>query len=293
MTSMTGYGIHEYQDEQLMLSVEIKSCNNRYLDINLNTPSQLNALEEELRGYIKQHARRGKIDVYVRFRRLQQQVAVRLDGGLLAGYVESFRDACAQLGLPEGSLPAQMSPDTLLQIEGLFTVEAPRSYEDLREPLFASLQTALKQWKASRDREGNTTGNDIREQLERIHAAYAEVAERVPELEERIKRTLQERFTEMMGEQIDLQRVYAETAVLLVKYSVSEELSRLGAHLEEFDRLLQSDGALGKRMDFLCQEMHREMNTIGSKSALLEISRAVINMKDSLENIREQVRNVE
>ncbi|GAB6090696.1 YicC/YloC family endoribonuclease [Spirochaeta dissipatitropha] len=289
MTSMTGYGWHEYQDSNMVISVEVKSWNNRYLEINLNMPASLNPLEEKLRARVKSSAQRGKVDVHIRYRRLTNDAAVRLDPALLQGYLKAFREAAAEDGISN----ADLTVDSLLKIDGLFSVEQPRQVDDLEGPLFAALNTALDQWLASRKREGDTTRTDISSQLSRIQEAYALVAARAPELEERIKTLLEERFTEMLGDQIDLQRVYAETAVMLVKYSISEELARLGGHLEECGRLIQSDSAVGKRLDFLCQEMNREMNTIGSKSAMLEISRSVIDMKDALENIREQVRNIE
>lgn len=288
MTSMTGYGRHEFQNETLVLSIEIKSYNNRYLDMNLNMPAVLNPLDEDLRGVLKQHARRGKVDVYIRFRRLQQQARVQLDTGLLDGYLQAFQAAAEHMHTADS-----LQLRDLLQIDGLFTVEEPGDADQLREPVLAAFLTAVQQWKQSRQREGEATAVNIRDQLVRISTAFAAVAERAPQLETRIRETLHERFTEMMGERIDIQRVYAETAVLLVKYSINEELARLDAHIEEFGRMLQSSDAIGKRMDFLCQEMHREMNTIGSKSAMLEISRSVIDMKDALENIREQVRNIE
>lgn len=288
MTSMTGYGRHEFQNETLVLSIEIKSYNNRYLDMNLNMPAVLNPLDEDLRGVLKQHARRGKVDVYIRFRRLQQQARVQLDTGLLDGYLQAFQAAAEHMHTADS-----LQLRDLLQIDGLFAVEEPGDADQLREPVLAAFLTAVQQWKQSRQREGEATAVNIRDQLVRIGTAFAAVAERAPQLETRIRETLHERFAEMMGEQIDIQRVYAETAVLLVKYSINEELARLDAHIEEFGRMLQSSDAIGKRMDFLCQEMHREMNTIGSKSAMLEISRSVIDMKDALENIREQVRNIE
>ncbi|MFW6362567.1 MAG: YicC/YloC family endoribonuclease [Spirochaeta sp.] len=293
MISMTGYGMHEYQDESLILTAEIKSYNNRYLDINMNLPGVLNPLEEKLRTRVKAAARRGKIDVYIRFRRLQQEAAVRLDTGLLDGYLKAFREAQEFVIDRNENISIGLTPHDLLQVEGLLTVEQPRDIDQLPEYLDTVMDAALTQWNQSRAREGNATKENIQQQLARISEAFAVVSARAPEMEQRIKDTLHERFTEMMGEQIDLQRVYAEIAVLLVKYSINEELARLGAHIEEFHRLLDSPEAMGKRMDFLCQEIHREMNTIGSKSALLEVSRSVIDMKDSLENIREQVRNIE
>ncbi|AFG38458.1 YicC/YloC family endoribonuclease [Spirochaeta africana] len=294
MISMTGYGIQEYQDEQLILSVELKSYNNRYLDITMNMPGMLNPLEEELRTLLKGTARRGKLELYIRFRRMEQDTRVRLDAGLLQGYLSALQDARRLSAEGDVAVAAdRLQAADLLSIEGLFSVESSRDVEELRKPLFDAVTAALQQWHAARVREGAATRDNIRAQMQRIQAAYQTVAKRAPELEQRIREMLHERFTELMGDQIDLQRVYAETAALLVKYSVNEELARLGAHIEEFLRLADSGGSIGKRMDFLCQEMHREMNTIGSKSALLEISRSVIDMKDALENIREQARNIE
>ncbi len=288
MISMTGYGRSDLNNAELQLSVELKSYNNRYLDININMPSALNPLEEEIRKLVKTKARRGKLELYIRWKRLNNEVNVRLDKALLQGYLSAREEA---LGVPAN--PAEYSLANLLQIEGLFQVEASHEIDEIKTPLFSVLDEALDQWQSSRHREGRAAAEDIASHLSVIRQSWELISARAPEMEERIKQNLLERFTEMLGQDIDHQRVYTETAVLLVKYSVSEELARLLAHLEECERLLKVAKPVGKQLDFLCQELNREMNTIGSKSSLLEISREVINMKDALENIREQARNLE
>ncbi len=296
MISMTGYGRSEFCDEKLTLSIEIKSYNNRYLDVYMHMPSVLNPLEEEIRRRVQQSARRGKIELYVYLKRSKETARVEVDMGLLDGYVQAFSEIADRHPLSDGAAgfsTGKIRPEVLLQIDNLFSVEKNRDISDMQDLLMETLDSALQQWQASRQREGETACADIRAQLSRIVAGHESVALLAPQLEERIRESLLERFQEMLGQQIDEQRVYAETAVLLVKYSVSEELSRLQAHLVECERLLESVQAVGKRMDFLCQEINREINTIGSKSSVLDMSRAVIDMKDALENIREQLRNVE
>jgi uncharacterized protein (TIGR00255 family) len=155
------------------------------------------------------------------------------------------------------------------------------------------LQTAADQFEAERIREGNHTEAAILSYVAVLEAMTEGISNHVPAMETAFQENLRSRFTGLLGDGVDENRILTETAALLVKYTIAEEISRLQAHLAEFRAEVRRNGSPGKKLDFLCQEINREINTIGSKTPNLEVSRAVVDMKDALENIREQLRNVE
>jgi uncharacterized protein (TIGR00255 family) len=181
----------------------------------------------------------------------------------------------------------------ILGMEGVLTIEKNRDDDRYWKQIEPVLKNAAEDFETERLREGRHTEADIFSHIGLIEAALETVAAHAPALEASIRENLRSRFAELLGNQIDENRVLAETAVLLVKYSISEEISRLSSHLAEFRAETKRNPGPGKKLDFLCQEINREINTIGSKTTVLEVSRAVVNMKDALENVREQLRNVE
>jgi uncharacterized protein (TIGR00255 family) len=165
--------------------------------------------------------------------------------------------------------------------------------EELWALVSPELEACFAEYDESRLREGEATAADIDVQLGRISGGLALVREQVPEIERTIRGQLSARFKEVMGDSVDEGRVLSEIASALMKYTINEEITRLSAHIESFGRIAGHEAAPGKKLDFLCQEMNREVNTIGSKSMLLPISQTVVELKDALENIREQLRNIE
>jgi uncharacterized protein (TIGR00255 family) len=155
------------------------------------------------------------------------------------------------------------------------------------------LQEALKAFAAEKEREGRHTEEDITANLEKINSSLKIVESFIPVIENTLKENIKTRFAELLGSQADENRILAETASLLLKYTISEEISRLNSHLKEFRAETAQNNRPGKKLDFLCQELNREINTIGSKSAIIEVTGEVVKMKEALENIREQLRNVE
>lgn len=288
MKSMTAFAHTEQQDAALQAAVDIKSYNNRYLDINVLLPGFLATLEPEVRSYVSRRVARGRVEVVLRLREVAQNLQIQIDPGTVAAY----RDALVRLREVAG-LSDPITMDHLLRFEEVLQVEKQREAGSYRPLVFALLERAFEAFESERLREGLATAQDITAQLQRIEDALAIVGAHAPQMEKGLQETVRSRFAQVLGDEIDLSRVYAETAMLLVKYSINEELSRMQAHLESFHEALQGGGAVGKRLDFLCQEINREVNTIGSKSFVLDISRQVVEMKDALENIREQLRNVE
>ena len=288
MKSMTGYGYAEHQDEKIHVILEMKSYNNRYLDIIINQPVFLNALEPDIRRYISENAGRGRVEIYLKIRELEEDIVFHIDKSAAASYAESLRELSEAAGLNE-----TITLEHLLSFEGLLKTEKKRDIDEYRDRVMPLLEDCFKQWDESRKKEGIETAADIKNNLELIYEAVRLFESRAGEMEENIRNNIRTKFSEVLGDQIDEQRVYAETAVLLVKYSINEEIVRLKGHLDSFAAIAESGEAVGKKLDFLCQEINREVNTIGSKSFILEINQKVVEVKDALENIREQLRNVE
>jgi uncharacterized protein (TIGR00255 family) len=285
---MTGYGFEEKQDDTFILSVEIKGYNSRFLEIVVYLPPNFSSLESRIRDYMAARCRRGKVELGIRFKERDAAVSVLVNLAAAKAYHEAISVLARTFGLDE-------KPDLplLLGQEGVLEIEKNRDDERYWSCLEPVLHSAADRFDAERVREGKHTQEDIFSHIAVLEASVETVAALAPAQEAAIRENLKSRFTELMGSGVDENRILAETAVLLMKYTVSEEISRLRSHLGEFRAEAGRNPSPGKKLDFLCQEINREINTIGSKTPLLEVSRAVVEMKDALENIREQLRNVE
>jgi uncharacterized protein (TIGR00255 family) len=285
---MTGYAFTEYQDEGVSLSAELKGYNSRFLEVFIGIPPTVSSLEPEIREYLSRRFRRGKIELVVRLKEQDAPVSVRVNHQAAGAYRDAIAGLADALGIDE-----RPGLGLLLGMEGVLEIEKTRNDERYRRLIMPVLETAAGIFEAERSREGKATEEDILSHISRFEAVLEQVASLAPVLEDTIKENLRCRFAELLGDRIDENRILAETAVLLMKYTISEEISRLGAHLAEFRAEIARNPGPGKKLDFLSQEMNREVNTIGSKTPNQEVSRAVVEMKDLLENIREQLRNVE
>ncbi|MDR2633696.1 MAG: DUF1732 domain-containing protein [Treponema sp.] len=309
MKSMTGYGYHEQQYPDLSVSVEIKSYNSRFLELLVNLPPYVSALEPAIRSYVASRCRRGKVEITLRFKEHNTPFSVSVNRAA----AEAYREAFLVLG---EIFPGQEPPGLglVLGLEGVLGIEKKRDDTGYWKQVESVLRAAADQFDAAREREGMRTKEDILCHVVLLEDAVKTVSSYVPALELAIQETLRSRFMELLrssglvvpeaesagsfgaklseGTSLD-HRILAETAVLLMKYTISEELARLSAHLAEFRAEAERNPSPGKKLDFLCQEINREVNTIGSKTPILEVSRSVVVMKDALENMREQLRNVE
>lgn len=288
MKSMTGFGYQEWRDAQVSLSVEIKGYNNRFLEIAVNIPPFLSTLESRIREFIAGQCVRGKVEVTIRFKELASDVKVTVDENAARAYYGAIQTLGKALNIEE-----KPHLSLVLGMEGVLQIDKVRDTERYWGLIKPTLEKTVDLFSIERVREGESTRKDVLQHLGEIEKAVDRVSAFVPVLENSIKENLRNRFKELLGDGVDENRIFAETAVLLMKYTISEELSRLRSHLQEFRAEEQRNPAPGKKLDFLCQEINREINTIGSKSPVLEVSQAVVVMKDSLENIREQLRNVE
>jgi uncharacterized protein (TIGR00255 family) len=294
MKSMTGYGYKEWQDDSLFLSVEIKGYNNRFLETFVNLPPFFASMEMKIKEMTAESCRRGKVEINIRLKELNSDMEVSINLGAAKAYYEAMHTLCKSLKLtsPLGRKEKPSLKD-LLSLEGILQIDKKRDNEKYWLALEPLVKDALFQFNTEREREGNHTKKDILFHLDTIAKSREIILGFAPQIEKDIAENLRAKIAEYISEKIDENRILQETAILLMKYTISEELSRLDAHLKEFHEELERNPAPGKKLDFLSQEINREINTIGSKSPVLEVNREVVSMKDALENIREQLRNVE
>ncbi len=287
MRSMTGYSYAEYQDENIKLAAELKSYNNRFLDITVNAPPALQGAENAIRKYLGNRIARGKVEFYLKIKSLSSQLKVDVDEGAVLAYMDAFNRVKELSGVKD-----EISLSQLLRAEGVLNKDSELDPALFDKYVFPLLEKVYGEYDATCLKEGENTKADILRHLAIIEENVKAVETQAGRFEELLRKNIYDRFQQLLGDAVDESRVYAETAVLLVKYTINEELVRLKSHLEAFHAALDSDEPVGKKLDFICQELNREINTIGSKSMMVEVDRAVVTLKDALENIREQVRNI-
>ena len=292
MKSMTAYGYGEFQNENYLMTMELKSYNNRFLEIGFFAPPYLSQYEAVVTETIKSHAQRGHIDLSIKVKNIKSNVDVSVDTEAANAYMDAMISLSAIAR--EKGLDLKPSMGDILSQDGVLTSIRTDGLEAYKEGLDHCMALVMTQFDEAKDREGEITRKDLTSKVDSIANSLETVKKNVDTLEKMIRDNLTARIHEMLGDQkFDESRVLTEVAVMLNRYTINEEVVRLGAHIAEFRKLLQSNEPVGKRMDFLSQEMNREINTIGSKSQIVEVNFEVVNMKDSLENIREQIRNIE
>ncbi len=290
MTSMTGYAYEEKNYESAVVSVEIKSVNSRFLDLTVNLPPYLNPLESYFRNKITEKVARGKVDVYIRLKELESNPDITVDEGAVKAYSEAVKKVIKASGFGTDS---EAALNFILIQPGV--IVSNRSYDmdkykALIEPIFDSV---LEKFNADRAREGENMKRDLQEKLEKLSKCAQFFTEWQPKMEEMFKEQITTKFRELLEDKADENRIMTETAAMLVKYTINEEIVRLNSHIAAMRSELANNPTPGKKLDFICQEMNREINTIGSKNQFAEVGAMVITAKDSLENIREQSKNVE
>ena len=290
--SMTGYGRAEVLAEKIAVSVEARSLNHRHLEIALKLPHCFTPFELEARRLIQGHIQRGRLDVSLSVRPLADgKSSLALDTALARHYVEQVRALGEALGLR-----AAPTLEWLLERPGVVTLGEPEPLApEAGWPVLAdALTRAMEELVARREAEGGMLAKELLRLHEELSLEVERMAQRVPAaLAQRTER-VRERIRVLLGDlSLDEGRLAMEVAVWAEKTDVSEELARLKAHLEQFAGMLKDGGAVGRTLDFLVQEMNREVNTVASKANDLELSRLALAAKGHLEKIREQVQNVE
>lgn len=285
---MTGYGYKEAVVDGTQISVEIKSVNNRFLDLSVNLPPFLNPLEQKIRKIVSEKITRGKVDLTIRVKDMNSTAVVNPDIQAAKMYADAISKIAESLGRKdEVPLSLIVAQDGVLNITHEYDAE---KYWQKIEGIFTEV---FDSFVADRKREGENLKKDLLSKLDKLDECAAFFKTWQPKMEEKFKEQISSRFKELLGDYADENRIMTEVAAMMVKYTINEEIVRLLSHLQVLRKEINENPVPGKRVDFICQEANREINTIGSKNQFTEVGAMVINAKDSLENIREQAKNVE
>ena len=289
--SMTGYGRSVETINGREFTVELRSVNNRYLDCSVRLPRMLSFAEDAVKQAVKNSISRGKVDVFISIRSEgEDQVQVSLNGSVLQGYLDAMHKMVAEYGVKD-----DISVSTVSRLPEVFIVEKPEvDEEQLLADLLQVVGNALAGYDAMRQTEGAALDKDLRTRsntiLDLVSIVEAGNAQTVVDYRTRLENKLKE---VLANTTIDESRILTEAAIFADKVAVDEETVRLRSHLEQMNTMLTTGGAVGRKLDFLLQEMNREANTIGSKCTDVKLARVVVDIKAELEKIREQTQNIE
>ena len=291
MNSMTGYGLFEKKCEDFYIKVEMKSVNNRYLDMNVRMPGSIMYAEEAVRSFIKSKIKRGKVDVFINFEYLDSsQVEIDIDYELLNKYISISKELEENYGLSSDLSFSKIMKDSNI-------VKAQKADFDgdyIKEELLKVLDEAAKDFLKSRAFEGEKIREDFKIKLDEVERLTYFIEERAPLSLKENENRLRERIAEFLqSSEVNEDRILTEIAIMLDKLSIDEEITRLKIHIQNFNDIINEEGPIGRKLDFLIQELNREANTIGSKSNDIEITSAVVMLKSEIEKLREQAQNVE
>lgn len=289
--SMTGFGRSEINENNKKICVEIKSVNHRYLDINLKMPKKLNCFDAAIRNYIKQELSRGKVDIYISYEDLSENTASLRFNKELAGEYLSYFDKMQELF----GVKNDVSVMTLARCPEVLVMEEQDSdEEELWDLLNDALKNATEKFVETRIAEGEHLKDDITKKLDTLLTNVLIIEANAPKIIEEYKNKLMERMQEFIeNTSIDESRIAAEVVLFADKICVDEEIVRLKSHIEKMKKDLSMTGDIGRKLDFLAQEMNREANTILSKSTDVDITNIGIELKTEIEKIREQIQNIE
>ena len=289
--SMTGYGRFESVDAQRKIVIDLRSVNHRFCDINVKVPRAYLYLEEKIKDYVGKRVHRGKIDVSVYFESyVSQNKAVSLDMALLQNYYDVLTEIKENFNVKN-----EIGLSDLTRFSDIFIArQEEQDQEAVWDMIREGLEKAVEDFEAMRIREGQRMADDLRFRADVILSELAKVEDYAPQMAEAYGIRLKERMKELMGDTpVDESRFLTEVALMADRVCVSEETVRLRSHFEELENILKEAEGIGRKLDFLVQEMNREINTIGSKVNDIRISKLVVNMKAELEKIREQIQNIE
>ena len=289
--SMTGYGRASETLHMRGITIELKSVNHRFLDCNVKAPRALGFLEESIKSTVSSFVARGKVDVFITIDYSESDnTKVTLNESLLKNYLEVFSVLNKQYNISDA-----VSVGEIIRIPDMLTIEKEEDDADeLSEDVLAILKEALQSHSEMRVKEGERLVNDIVARLELIETLAHRVEERSPQCVTEYREKLEARMREVLeSAMIEPQRILTEAAIFADKIAVDEETVRLHSHIAQFKEMLKSGGPIGRKLDFLVQELNREVNTIGSKANDLEITSIVVDIKAEIEKIREQVQNIE
>jgi len=292
--SMTGFGRGEYQDSDHRFIVEIRAVNHRFNDIVLKIPKALGGLEDRVRKSISGTLTRGRIDVVVTADDfMERSRTIRVDKGLAAGYYQAVKDVADACGL---DIRAVSAYDIAKFPDVLKAEEMPEDMETLWPKLSDAIDQALRNLMVMRTAEGENIYYDLTSRIERIRELGAAISVRAPAIVEEYREKLRERCRVIMTEvnaAPDEGRLLQEVAIMADRTNITEELVRLDSHLDQFVQAMRGATAVGRKLDFILQELNRETNTIGSKANDLSTSGLMVDLKSEIEKVREQIQNIE
>ena len=290
--SMTGFGRCEVQDESRKFTVEMKSVNHRYLDANIRMPKKLNFFETAIRSLLKQSVQRGKVDIFITYEDLsEQQVSLKYNEVLAAEYLSYFEKMQEKF-----SLENDIRVSTLSRYPEVLTMEEQAvDEEELWKGLKKALDGAIRQFVETRTSEGEHLREDLIEKLDNMLKIVGCIEERSPQIIAEYRDKLETKVKELLADtQMEDSRIAAEVVIFADKICTDEEVVRLRSHIVHMkDTLVSDDSGIGRKLDFIAQEMNREANTILSKANDLEISNIGIELKTEIEKVREQIQNIE
>ena len=291
LKSMTGYGRAQKILNGRDILVEIRSVNHRYFECNSRVPRAYNYIEEKLKARLKQKIARGKVDVSVTISNIEgkdSEIAINI--GAAEGYVNALRSVSDRLKIAD-----DLTLSKLIKLPDIFNVQkTPDDEEQVWNDVSQVADEALKNFLDMREAEGKKLCDDVLEKTDTILEMVEKGEAISPQTVESYRNRLQQRLNEILeSKDIDQQRIVTEAAIFADKIAVDEETVRLKSHISQFRELVDSSESIGRKLDFIVQEMNREVNTIGSKAQDLSITRLVVDMKAELEKIREQIQNIE
>lgn len=288
--SMTGFGRYEYQTESKKFTVELKGVNHRYLDVNIRMPKKFNFFETAIRTLLKQYALRGKVDIFITYEdNSESQAALKYNETLAAEYMRYFKQMEESFGIDN-----DIRVSTLAHCPEVLTMEEKPDDEDaLWSGLQMALEGAFAQFVETRTTEGENLKKDILNKLSGMETLVGHVEERSPQIVEEYRKKLEDKIHELLDVPVDENRMAAEVILYADKICTDEETVRLKSHISHMRDTLEETEGIGRKLDFIAQEMNREANTILSKANDLEVSNYAIGLKTEIEKIREQIQNIE
>lgn len=289
--SMTGFGRCENLQGSRKFTVEMKAVNHRYFDVNIKMPKKLSFFESAIRGMLKNYIQRGKVDVFITYEDFtEENFSLKYNENIAGEYVRYYKQMAKTFGLEN-----DIRTSSLGRCPEVFTMEESTADEkEIWAVLEAALEGASRQLVEARLKEGDALKADLFEKLDGMLADVASVEERFPQIMASYREKLTEKVKELLGDtQIEEGRIAAEVVLFADKICTDEETVRLRSHIENMKSCLMEGGSVGRKLDFIAQEMNREANTILSKANDLETSNTAINLKTEIEKVREQIQNIE
>ncbi len=287
--SMTGFGRSKNTADGFEINIDIKAVNHRYLDLNLRIPKYYSFLEDKIRLTVSKFISRGKVELNIYIKKTEtDEKVITLNEPLCDNYIDVLTTLRDKLGSNE-NIDVKM----LTRFSDIFEISMTEADEDaITKTIITVLEKSLSDFVAMREREGERIAADINNRLDEISNLGKEVEKRAPGIVEDYRLRLTAKLNELLLN-VDSQRIVQEAAIYADKITTAEETVRLSSHITEFRNLLKKGGTIGKKLDFLVQEMNREVNTIGSKCNDFETSKLVVELKSQIENVREQIQNIE